>query len=106
MDAGSGDDRAASKPPKEKKTPHSDTKTAPVLVTIDDDVTLRWSDTIQSDTLGTFHMPIYGIVYSDNDSEEVEEQQVRLLLAASTQDSEQAPLFDCNAWQLAIYQHP
>ena len=29
------------KPPTKQKTPHSDTKTAPVLTTIDDDVTLR-----------------------------------------------------------------
>ena len=35
------DGRVASKPPKKKTTPHSDTKTAPVLTTIDDDVTLR-----------------------------------------------------------------
>ena len=35
------DGRVASKLPKKKTTPHSDTKTAPVLKTIDDDVTLR-----------------------------------------------------------------
>jgi hypothetical protein len=36
------DGRVASKLPKKKTTtPHSDTKTAPVLTTIDDDVTLR-----------------------------------------------------------------
>ena len=35
------DGRVASKLPKKKTTPHSDTKTAPVLTNIDDDVTLR-----------------------------------------------------------------
>ena len=39
---------------------------------------------IQSDTLGTFRMPTYRVVYlSDKDSEELEEQQVRLLFCAS-----------------------
>jgi hypothetical protein len=31
------DDSASSKPPKKKKTPHSDTKTAPAQTTIDHD---------------------------------------------------------------------
>ena len=35
------DGRVDSKPQKKKTTPHSDTKTAPVLTTIDDDITLR-----------------------------------------------------------------
>ena len=35
------DDSAASMSPKTTKTPHSDTKTAPALMTVDNDVTLR-----------------------------------------------------------------